>query len=351
MESGLEQIRILTGYRPTGKLHLGHWFGNLQTMKEMQEKYESFFFVADWHAFTSEWADTSCIPQFTEEMVLDWIAAGIDPEKCIIYRQSDIPEVAEITLYLAMITPMSWLERVPTYKEQQQQISDKDLNNVGFFEYPLLMATDILIMDAKGVPVGEDQAPHLEFAREIARRFNYTYGKHEMATDGSGEEIIEQILLEPQAIISTTGGAKVPGLDGRKMSKSYGNSIFISDTPDEMRSKAMSCMTDPARQRKTDPGNPDICPLHQIHKLIGNPDDISQWDSDCRCANCGCVAHKKAFAQDLVDYFAEFEEKRREIGSIDGYAANVLREGAKKARPHAKETLKRVRDAVHITMD
>ncbi len=349
MEETKQSKTILTGYRPTGKLHLGHWFGNLQNMKELQSKYDSYFFVADWHAFTSEWSDTSFVPQFTEEMVLDWIAAGIDPEKCVVYRQSDIPEVAELTLYLAMITPMSWLERVPTYKEQQQQISDKDLNNVGFFEYPLLMATDILIMDSDGVPVGEDQLPHLEFTREIARRFNYVYGQHSWAEDGSGEEIVEQILREPQAIISKEG-AKVPGLDGRKMSKSYGNSIFISDTPDVMRQKAMSCMTDPARQRKTDPGNPDICPLHQIHKLIGNADDIAQWDCDCRTASCGCVAHKKAFAEDLVSYFADFEAKRSEIGKISGYAKEVLTEGARKARPRAQATVERVRDAVHITM-
>ncbi len=344
-----EAKTILTGYRPTGKLHLGHWFGNLQNMRKLQESYDSFFFVADWHAFTSEWADTSHVPQFTEEMVLDWLAAGIDPDKCVVYRQSDIPEVAELALYLAMITPMSWLERVPTYKEQQQQISDKDLNNVGFFQYPLLMATDIIIMDSDGVPVGEDQLPHLEFAREITRRFNFTYGKHEPANDGSGEEIIEQVLREPQAIINEEG-AKVPGLDGRKMSKSYGNSIFISDDAATMREKAMSCMTDPARKRKTDPGDPSICPLHQIHKLVGDPADIADWEDQCRMAACGCVAHKKAFAEDLTGCFAEFEAKRNEIGKIPGYAREVLVEGARKARPRAQATLERVREAVHIAM-
>ena len=346
----MESKRILTGYRPTGKLHIGHWFGNLQNMKKLQEDYECFFFVADWHALTSDWADPSQVPAYTEEMVLDWLAAGLDPAKCAIYRQSDIPEVAELTLYFAMMTPKSWLERVPTYKEQQQQVTDKDLNNLGFFEYPLLMATDIIIMDAEGVPVGEDQQPHLEFAREVARRFNYTYGKHEWADDGSGEEIIEQIVLEPVGIIAEEG-ARVPGLDGRKMSKSYNNAIFISDDAETMRQKAMSCMTDPARQRKTDPGNPDICPLHQIHKLIGDPADIAQFDADCRCANCGCVAHKKAFAADLVSYFAEFTEKRAELGAKPGYAREVLLEGAAKARPCAQETLARVRKAIHMNME
>ena len=337
--------RILTGYRPTGKLHLGHWFGNLQNMLEFQESYECFYFIADWHALTSEWADPSILPRYTEEMVLDWVAAGLDPDKCIIYRQSDIPEVAELNLYFSMITPMAWLERVPTYKEQKDQITDKDLGNVGFFQYPMLMSADISVMNAPGVPVGEDQLPHLELNREIVRRFNYLYGSHEPGQDG--EEIVTGPLVEPQAIIAKQG-ARVPGLDGRKMSKSYGNSIYISDDAETMRQKAMSCMTDPARQRKTDPGNPDICPLHQIHKLIGDADAISQWDHDCRCAECGCVAHKRAFGEDLVAYFAEFTDNRVAVGKKEGFAEEVLQAGAAKARPIAQETIAACRKAMSL---
>ena len=328
--------RILTGYRPTGKLHIGHWFGNLQNMLELQHQYDSFYFLADWHALTSNWADTSTLAKYTEEMVLDWCAAGLDPEIATIYRQSDVPEVAELNLYFSMVTPMSWLERVPTYKEQKEQITDKDLGNVGFFLYPQLMAADIAMLRSDAVPVGEDQAPHLELTREIVRRFNNTYG---------------DVLVEPAAIIPKEG-ARVPGLDGRKMSKSYNNSIFISDEPDVMRKKAMSCMTDPARKRKDDPGDPSICPLHQIHKLVASVDtDIAQWECDCKCAACGCVAHKKAFAEDLVKYYAPFQEKRKELEAIPGFANKVLKDGAKRVRPLAQEVIADCRRAMRIDVE
>lgn len=309
--------RTLTGYRPTGKLHLGHWFGNLQNMLHMQHDYDAYYFIADWHALTSDWADPTGITQFTEEMVLDWCAAGLDPEKCTIYRQSDVPEVAELALYFSMVTPMSWLERVPSYKEQRDQITDKDLGNLGFFMYPLLQAADITIVLADAVPVGEDQLPHLELTREIVRRFNNAYG---------------DFLVEPKAIIAEAG-ARVPGTDGRKMSKSYGNAIFISDPEDEVRRKVMSFMTDPARKLKTDPGDPDICPLHQVHKLIAPADEIAEWDRCCRTAECGCVAHKRKLADDLVAYLAPFAEKRAELAAKPGFAAEVLAAGAAKARP------------------
>ncbi|MEG0322398.1 MAG: tryptophan--tRNA ligase, partial [Raoultibacter sp.] len=301
MSESVNEI-ILTGYRPTGKMHLGHWFGNLQNMLELQHTYpETYFFVADWHALTSDWADPSRIVEFTEDMVLDWCAAGMNPEESMIYRQSDIPQVAELNVYFSMVTPMSWLERVPTYKEQRENIKDKDLGNVGFFQYPMLMSADIAIMRATKVPVGEDQIPHLEINREIVRRFNYTYGTVVKDGKGKGEDLVTGPLVEPQALIASEG-AKVPGLDGRKMSKSYGNAIFISDSAEELKQKAMSCMTDPARKLKTDPGDPDICPLHQIHKLIGEPQVIAEFDECCRNATCGCVAHKKKFAEDLVNY-------------------------------------------------
>ncbi|MCL2504593.1 MAG: tryptophan--tRNA ligase [Coriobacteriia bacterium] len=309
--------RILTGYRPTGKLHLGHWFGNLQNMLSLQNEYDAYYFIADWHALTSDWADPGGIARYTEEMVLDWCAAGLDPDRCTIYRQSDVPEVAELALYFAMVTPMSWLERVPSYKEQRDQISDRDLGNLGFFMYPLLQAADIAIVLADFVPVGEDQLPHLELTREIVRRFNSAYG---------------EFLVEPQAI-TAKAGARVPGLDGRKMSKSYGNAIFISDSPEEIRAKVMGFMTDPARKLKTDPGDPDICPLHAVHRLIASESDIAEWDRCCRSAECGCVAHKKSLAADLVGYLAEFQARRSELEAIPGFAAEVLAKGAAKARP------------------
>ncbi len=326
--------RVMTGYRPTGKLHLGHWFGNLQTMITLQNNYDAFFFVADWHALTSEWQNPSHVREFGNEMVLDWLAAGLDPERCTIYRQSDIPEVIELMLYFNMLLPMSWLERVPSYKEQQQNIKNKDLSNVGFFLYPSLMAADIAVIKADQVPVGEDQLPHLELAREVVRRFNSMYG---------------ETLVEPQSLIAKEG-ARVPGLDGRKMSKSYGNSIYISDTPDELRKKAMECMTDPARKLKSDPGDPDICPLHQIYKLIvDDPDNIIEWESCCRNASCGCVAHKKEFGEALVTYLEDFRTRRAELAAHPSHVEDVLRAGKEKVRPITIETIEACRE--HIGLD
>jgi len=329
-----DRKRILTGYRPTGKLHLGHWFGNLQNMLALQEEYDAFYFVADWHAMTTMWADTHEIRRYTEEQVLDWLAAGLDPEKCTIYRQSDVPEVAELALYFTMVTPMSWLERVPSYKEQREQITDKDLGNVGFFLYPLLQAADITIVNADLVPVGEDQLPHLELTREIVRRFNNIYGEY---------------LVEPAALIPKQG-ARVPGTDGRKMSNSYGNAIFISDPPEEIRTKIMSMITDPARRLKTDPGDPDICPLHAIHKLIAPAGEIVEWDACCRSAECGCVAHKKKLAADLTDYLAEFRARRETLDAKPGYAWEVLMAGAERARPYTRDVIRHVRRLTKIDL-
>ena len=324
--------RTLTGYRPTGKLHIGHWFGNLQNMLQMQHDYDAYYFIADWHALTTHWADTSHVRESTEEMVLDWCAAGLDPDTCTIYRQSDVPEVAELTLYFSMVTPKPWLERVPSYKEQREQVTDKDLGNLGFFLYPLMQAADITIVLADAVPVGEDQLPHLELTREIVRRFNNSYGEY---------------LVEPKAIIAKEG-ARVPGTDGRKMSKSYGNAIYISDPPEEMRAKVMSYVTDPARKLKTDPGDPDICPLHQVHKLFAPADAIAGWDGCCRSAECGCVAHKTQLADDLVAYFAPFQARRAELAAIPGFAWGVLEGGARTARPVTSEVVAACRELMGI---
>jgi tryptophanyl-tRNA synthetase len=324
--------RILTGYRPTGRLTLGHWFGNLLSMCELQEEFDAYYFVADWHALTSDWQDTHAIRRYTEEMILDWVAAGIDPEKATIYRQSDVPEVAELTLYLTMVTPMPWLERVPSYKEQREQITDKDLGNAGFFLYPLLQAADITIVSGDVVPVGEDQLPHLELTREVVRRFNNVYG---------------DLLVEPDAKIAREG-ARVPGTDGRKMSKSYDNAIYLSESPEETTAKIMGMVTDPARKRKDDPGDPEVCPLHQIHKLIADPAAIEEWDSCCRAATCGCVAHKKALAQQLNDYLADFRSRRNELSSQPSYAWDVLAQGADRVRPAVAELMGSVRRAMHV---
>ncbi|HSQ22236.1 MAG TPA: tryptophan--tRNA ligase [Coriobacteriia bacterium] len=324
--------RVLTGYRPTGHAHLGHWFGNMLNMLEMQEDYEAFYFVADWHALTSDWQDTHAIRQYTEEMVLDWLAAGIDPAKATIYRQSDVPEVAELTMYLSMVTPMPWLERVPSYKEQREQIGEKDLGNVGFFLYPLLQGADITIVRGDVVPVGEDQLPHLELTREVVRRFNNQYGP---------------LLPEPAALIAKKG-ARVPGTDGRKMSKSYGNAIFLSDSEEETSAKVMGMITDPARKLKSDPGNPDICPLQEIHKLVGDPSEIAEWDRCCRVAECGCVAHKRKLVEDLNGYLAPFRERRAALAVEPGVAWEVLADGAARVRPVVEELMGDVRRAMHV---
>jgi tryptophanyl-tRNA synthetase len=324
--------RTLTGYRPTGKLHIGHWFGNLQNMLSLQHDYDAYYFIADWHALTTHWQDPTHVRESTEEMVLDWCAAGLDPEVCTIYRQSDVPEVGELAMYFSMVTPMSWLERVPSYKEQRTQVTDKDLGNLGFFMYPLLQAADIAIVLADAVPVGEDQLPHLELTREIVRRFNNVYGDY---------------LVEP-AGITPKEGARVPGTDGRKMSKSYGNAIYISDEPEVMRTKVMSFVTDPQRKLKTDPGDPDICPLHAVHKLFAPAEEIAQWDACCRSAECGCVAHKKKLAEDMVAYYAPFQAKRAELAAIPGYAWDVLARGADKARPVTGEVVKTCRELIGI---
>ncbi len=327
--------RVVTGYRPTGRLTLGHWFGNLLNMRELQDAYEAYYFVADWHALTSDWQDTRAIRQYTEDMVLDWIAAGVDPARSAIYRQSDVPEVAELTMYLSMVTPMSWLERVPSYKEQREQISEKDLSNVGFFMYPLMQAADITIVRGDLVPVGEDQRPHLELTREIVRRFNGQYG---------------DLLPEPDAIIPKEG-ARVAGTDGRKMSKSYGNAIYLSESEEETGKKVMGMVTDPARKLKTDPGDPDICPLQQIHKLVGDPADVVEWDRCCRVAECGCVAHKRQLVEDLNAYLREFRTRRAEIAARPGYAWEVLADGASRVRPAIEELMSAVRRAMHVDAD
>lgn len=317
--------RVLTGYRPTGKLHLGHWHGNLQNMLALAREYECYFFVADWHALTSEYADTRQIRAFGEEIVLDWMAAGLDPDEVHIYRQSDVPEIAELTLYLSMIVPIPWLERVPTYKEQQQQITGKDLSTIGFLQYPLLQTADIIIMRSELVPVGEDQLPHLEFAREVVRRFHNFYG---------------ECFPEPEALLSEA--KRVPGTDGRKMSKSYGNTIDLMDDEGTVLKKVSSYVTDPKKIRKDDPGRPEICPLHELHGAHDRG-DLEDCAVRCRAGELGCVEHKRLVAAHVSEDLAPYQERRRELEARPGLAEEVLAQGAGRVRPIADATIADVR--------
>lgn len=327
----MKNNRTVSGMRPTGKLHLGHFFGVLKNWLLLQEQYEAYFFVADWHALTSDYADPSRIAENTIEMVTDWLAVGLDPEKCVIFRQSKVPEQAELSLLLSMITPVSWLERNPTYKEQLTQIRGKDLGNAGFLCYPVLMAADILLYLPFGVPVGEDQLPHLELTREIARRFNYLYGTY---------------FPEPEALL--TSAPKCPGLDGRKMSKSYGNCIFLSDSPDIISDKIRNMFTDPDRKRKSDPGNPDICNLFPYHLLVSTEMEREEIRRGCTSATMGCVECKKMFMRNLEAVMLPFHERRAKIHEKPGLIWEIIESGNRRARDFARTTIHEVRERMGL---
>jgi tryptophanyl-tRNA synthetase len=322
---------VLSGLRPTGRVHLGNYFGAVRNWVELQDRYPSFCFVADWHALTTDYADPSNVRQATFDAVADWLAAGLDPKKCTIFVQSEVKEHAELHLLLSMSTPLPWLERVPTFKDQQAQLQEKDLNTYGFLGYPLLQTADIIIYRANLVPVGEDQASHLELSREIVRRFNNFYG---------------DVFPEPQPLFTAT--PKVPGLDGRKMSKSYGNTIKLTASEDEIREQVSTMFTDPNRVRRKDPGNPDICNLFQFHKLFSDDETIARVDHECRTAQIGCVQDKKLLADIMVEKLRPIRERRAEIDADPGVVWNTLREGNRKARERAAETLSLVRKAMKI---
>jgi tryptophanyl-tRNA synthetase len=323
---------VLSGLRPTGRVHLGNYFGAVRNWVRLQEQYPSFYMVVDWHALTTDYADPSNIRQATFEAVADWLAAGLDPDKCTIFLQSEVKEHAELHLLLSMITPLPWLERVPTFKDQQQQLAEKDLNTYGFLGYPLLQTADIIVYRANLVPVGEDQASHLEISREIVRRFNNFYGP---------------VFPEPQALFTET--PKVPGLDGRKMSKSYGNTIALTASADEIRAQVSTMFTDPNRIRRTDPGNPDICNLFQFHKLFSDEGTIARVDHECRTAQIGCVQDKKLLTDIMVAALAPVRARRVEIDRDPGIVWDALRRGNAKARERAAETMVVVREAMHIS--
>ena len=322
---------VLSGLRPTGRVHLGNYFGAIRNWVQLQDSYRAYYFIADWHALTSDYADPSGIRQSTFDAVADWLAAGLDPKKSTLFLQSQIKQHAELHLLLSMVTPLPWLERVPTFKDQQAQIEDKDLNTYGFLGYPLLQTADIIIYRANYVPVGEDQASHLELSREIVRRFNNFYGP---------------VFPEPQVLLTQT--PRVPGLDGRKMSKSYGNTIGLTASADEIRALAMTMFTDPNRIRRKDPGNPDICNLFQFHRLFSDDATIARVDHECRTAMIGCVDDKRLIAEIMIEKLRPIRERREQIDRDPQIVWDVLRDGNARARERAEETMRLVRDAMKI---
>jgi tryptophanyl-tRNA synthetase len=326
-----QKKRIVSGMRPTGPLHLGNYHGALENWISMQKDYDCFFFIADWHALTSDYEDTSRTREFTRQMMVDWLSAGLSPDQSTLFVQSHIKEHAELFLLLSMITPTSWLERNPTYKDQIDQLNNKDLSTFGFLGYPVLQAADIIIYKAEGVPVGIDQVPHIELTREIVRRFNNFYGP---------------VFPEPQTIL--TKMAKILGTDRRKMSKSYQNAIYLSDTPDAIMKTVSQMITDPQRARKSDPGDPDVCNVFEFHKIYSDPSLTATINIECRSAKIGCVECKKMMAKNLAEALAPMREKNIYYTAHPDLVSDMLAAGEKKAAQVAGETLAEVRAAIQI---
>ena len=324
--------RVLSGMRPTGKLHFGHYHGVLANWLKLQNEYECFFFVADWHALTTDYANPSNIKDNIREMVIDWLSVGIDPSKATIFRQSAIKEHAELHVLLSMITPLPWLERNPTYKEQIEAIKEKDLLTFGFLGYPVLQTSDIIIYKANKVPVGIDQAPHLELSREITRRFNHFYG---------------EVFPEPETLLTSI--PKVLGTDGRKMSKSYNNSIFLSDPPAEAEKKMLTMMTDTARKKRTDTGSPDLCPFYQtFHSLYSDELTLEWVKTGCTTASIGCIECKKSVIPKVLAALEPIQLRGKELEADPARIAEILNEGTKKASAVARETMTHVRTAMGL---
>ncbi len=393
--------RVLSGMRPTGSLHLGHYHGVLKNWLKLQHEYECLFFVADWHALTTHYDNPLSLEEHTWQMVIDWLAAGVDPNRATLFIQSQVIEHAELHLLLSMMTPLGWLERVPTYKDQQEKLTDKDLSTYGFLGYPLLQSADILIYRANQVPVGEDQVPHIEFSREIARRFNHLYGKEpgyeekaEAAVKKLGgkkaklyselrnryqeqgdEEALESarailgeaqnlslgdkerlyghlegggkmILTEPEALL--TEASKMPGLDGQKMSKSYHNTIALREDPETVSKKIRTMPTDPARVRRTDAGNPDKCPVWQFHQVYSN-DEVKSWVTQgCTSAGIGCIECKQPVIEAVLRELAPIQERARAYTEEPDLVRNIVADGCEKARDLARETMRDVREAMGL---
>ena len=332
-----QRKRVLSGMRSTGKLHLGNFVGALDNWVRMQDQYECFFFIADWHALTTDYADTSKVKENSLEVMLDFLAAGLDPERSTLFIQSHVPQHAELHLLFSMITPLGWLERVPTYKEQQENVTGKDLNTYGFLGYPLLQSADILIYKGDFVPVGEDQVPHVELTREVARRYNQFYNLR-----GA------QVFPEPKPLLTPT--PKLPGTDGRKMSKSYGNTIMLTDPETVVRQKLKTMVTDPARVRRTDPGNPDVCPVGDLHKLFSSKDTLAKVYEGCRSAGIGCIECKGWAADSLVQILAPMQERRKKYEDHPRLVWDILEAGAARAGEVASATMSEVRESMGMSL-
>jgi tryptophanyl-tRNA synthetase len=336
MPSSNSRKRVLSGMRSTGKLHLGNYVGALQNWVRMQDQYECFFFIADWHALTTDYADTSRVKQNSIDVLLDWLAAGLDPARCTMFIQSHVPQHAELHLLFSMITPLGWLERVPTYKEQRENITEKDLTTYGFLGYPVLQAADILMYKGDFVPVGEDQVPHVELTREIARRFNQFYGK------------VTPVFPEPQPLLTPT--PKLPGTDGRKMSKSYGNTIMLTDPEPVVRQKLKTMVTDPARVRRTDPGDPDKCPVGDLHKIFSSPETMAKVNEGCRSAGIGCIECKGWAADALVQILQPMQDRRKKYEENPRLAWDILEAGSAAASKVADATMEEVRASMGMSL-
>lgn len=349
------QRRVLSGMRPTGKLHLGNYMGALHNWVRLQREYECFFCIVDWHALTTDYADPSKVRQYVHEMAVDWLAAGLDPEQCTIFVQSGVKQHAELHLLLSMITPLSWLERVPSYKDQQENLATKDLSTYGFLGYPLLQSADILLYGVEGgslhVPVGADQVAHVELTREIARRANHFYSPRVDASyTGPAEEykgkFLRQLLLEPQVLLTPT--PKLPGTDGRKMSKSYGNFILLADTEPEIRKKLKPMVTDPARVRRTDPGDPDKCPVGDLHKVFSSAETLAKVYEGCRTAGIGCIECKGWLGDAVVGAMAPMQERRTFYEARPELVTDILEAGKVCAAAAAEHTMSEIRDAMGL---
>ncbi|MGO8934005.1 MAG: tryptophan--tRNA ligase [Terracidiphilus sp.] len=333
--------RVLSGMRPTGKLHLGNYMGALANWVKLQDAYDCYFFIADWHALTTDYADTSQIVPNTVEVMLDYLAAGLDPERSVLFLQSRVKQHAELFLDLAMISPLGWLERVPSYKEMLENLAHKDLTTYGFLGYPVLMAADILLYQPDFVPVGQDQQAHVELTRELARRFNQFYKLPALANQNDRE-----VLPEPKVLL--TPSPKLPGTDGRKMSKSYGNTILLSDPESVVRQKLRTMVTDPARVRRTDKGDPDKCPVGDLHKVFSSAETMAKVYEGCRSAGIGCIECKGWAADSLVKILEPIQQRR--AATTEKQAIEILNAGSLRAEARAEQTMIEVRNAMQMTL-
>jgi len=354
--------RVLSGMRPTGRLHLGNYMGALYNWVGLQDQYDCFFFIADLHALTTDYADPTALRQSIRDVALDFLSAGLDPERSTIFIQSHVPQHSELFTLFSMFTPVPWLERVPTYKDQQEQLREKDLNTYGFLGYPLLQAADILLYQPDFVPVGQDQVAHVELTREVARRFNALYcsaptpaiekaradhsDKEILTAELSANDVVAGILPEPKALL--TPSPKLPGLDGRKMSKSYGNTIMLSEPEADVRAKLKTMVTDPARIRRTDPGNPDVCPVFDLHKVFSTEETQAEVRAGCTTAGIGCIQCKGWLADGVVREIAPIQERRRVLEADPEHVDAILWDGSARARRRAIQTLQHVRQAMGL---